>query len=490
MDVEITPNFFSVTFVDLQDYLIKCKNEEVSPKGKVTVIPLTVNKKVSEIKRILDSVAFKQFYITDRDDSMLLELIAYINSFRAVIDEVSDGNGGTMQKLRYRTDVYSFNGIGYDDLMIACLLGYYNRFNNTAALIKHLYNTSKSIIALQNNKDGFTLSYKFNSRYKYNNDGFYNDPNITLLRKYKLPYVTVDVMKVFALDKVMKSLKQTSINLQWHELLDFELPALEEDERIYYIHRGSHYKTMPIEEMNDLVDTWDRYILDRHIPEFLYYNKNDVFIGCEIVRQKIEDIRTRYNSSNEYGINLLSSSRSNIADKLISKFYAQYTGLHYKAFSDLRTIRTALGFKKIIFDYIKFDTPQLQEFLADMKTITIYKTSKDEFSREFEFYGTKYTIAVGGIHSIDLPRVLISKRDGKRPFKFVHFDITSFYPSIMIVNKICPKHLNVNAFIKLLTWIRDTRIHEKHNGSAVVAEILKIVINAIYGKLGKFSMLN
>ena len=43
---------------------------------------------------------------------------------------------------------------------------------------------------------------------------------------------------------------------------------------------------------------------------------------------------------------------------------------------------------------------------------------KDDFCREIEFYGTKYTIAAGGIHSIDPPRLLKSGKD----FSYVHHD--------------------------------------------------------------------
>ena len=67
--------------------------------------------------------------------------------------------------------------------------------------------------------------------------------------KFKLPFVGVDVMKIFALNKagsyndsqtgekkyIPKGLKQTSINLQWFELLEYELPPIcEKDAELYY----------------------------------------------------------------------------------------------------------------------------------------------------------------------------------------------------------------------------------------------------------------
>lgn len=140
----------------------------------------------------------------------------------------------------------------------------------------------------------------------------------------------------------------------------------------------------------------------------LYYNKNDVFLVCEIVRQKPDEIKLRYSVTHAFGVNVLCSARANIADKLTLKFYSDMSGLHKKQFEKGRTERHRLSFKKIIFPHIKFKTKQLQDFLEEIKQVSIYRTNKDAFSREIEFYGTKYTIATGGIHSIDRPRVCMS----------------------------------------------------------------------------------
>jgi len=53
-----------------------------------------------------------------------------------------------------------------------------------------------------------------------------------------------------------------------------------------------------------------------------------------------------------------------------------------------------------------------------MKTVSVYHTTKDAFSRTVEFYGTTYTLATGGIHSVDPPRLCIS--DDK--YVYLHHD--------------------------------------------------------------------
>ena len=485
VDIEIFPNLFSVTFVDLKSYLDTfrdCVDKKGRPKA------LTECLTVAEIKRRLDTVKSDIFYISDTDDSQLLELVSYINQMEARYNTVTTSDGNVTQEA-VRTDLFGFNTQGYDDYMIKGFLMHFNRFDTTKELIKYLYELSKKIISLQNDKDAF-----------------FNDKDIELLRSYRLPYATVDLQKVFALHaagvnidknsgeriKFGKSLKQTSINLKWHELLDFTLPPIDEEEANTYWRKKHNYKNLSLDELNQLIDNdFDRYVLPKYIKPMLYYNKNDVFLCCEIIRQKPDEVKLRYSLSNAFNLNLLSCSRANIADKLLAKFYSELSGLNKKQFEKLRTERTKLSFNKIIFSHIKFQTKQLQDMLSEMKKITIYRTNKDSFNKTVDFYGTTYTLATGGIHSVDKPGVFKSTDN----YTYIHYDIGSFYPSTMVAYNIAPKHLNQKVFTKMVDYFRTTRLKCKHTSdeekmlitgvpNKLSAEALKIVINAIYGKFG------
>jgi len=478
MDVEIFPNLFSVTFVDVQDYMktfADCNGA------------LTENISVAEIKSRLNSIKSKIFWISDKNDSQLLELAAFINGLQAYYDTKTDDEGKVYQ-IPVRTDLFGFNNQGYDDLMIKGFMMHFNRFDTTKALIKYLYNLSKKIIDLQNDKETF-----------------YNDKEIDLLRHYRLPYATVDLQQVYGLhsasvvvdkegnrNKFGKSLKQTSINLKWHELLDFKLPPIDEEEYEAYWKYNEHYRGMSLAQINELVtNDFDRYILPKYIEPMLYYNKNDVFLVCEIARQKPDEIKLRYAISSAFNINVLCSARANIADKLTTTFYAKLSGLQPKQFEKLRTERTRLSFNKIIFPHIRFKTKELQDLLEDMKKVYVYHTTKDDFCREITFYGTTYTLACGGIHTKDVPVILKSNDE----YTYIHFDYNSYYPSIMISYEISPKHLIKKIFVDMVRFFRDTRVKCKHTKDSdgfviegvpnkIAAEALKIVINSIYGKFG------
>lgn len=489
-DVEILPNFLSVTFVDMRDYFnifADCVNEKGKP------IPLTEKLPVKEIKARLAVAKHDAFYITDKDDSQLFPLINYIQNTAVKI----------INDTQVRTDLFGYNNASYDNLMMAAILANCMRFDNVKDFIYNLYLISKKIISLQDNPDLAKRDYVINS-----------------LRKFKLPYTSIDVMKVFALNKVgsmtdkngktvyiPKGLKQVSINLKWYELLEYTMPPITEKDKHFYDtfkdDLGNSYKGMTVEELNQVVKVWDRFILEEYIPEMMHYNLNDVFIVAEMARLFPDEIKLRYSLSSSYKVNLLSSSRSNIANILFEKFYSEFSGLHPSQWKGQKTIRTTMAFNKVIFPIIKFKTKYMQDYLERIRNVKVTRTNKDSFEETIQIGNLKYTMATGGLHSQDPPRALYSKHEfmtsstGEQTltpdsYTYIHWDIASFYPSIMAVYHVAPKHLIEDIFAKLVKYFRDTRVKAKHSKEdfidgippKLLAEAFKIVINSIYGKFG------
>lgn len=489
LDVEILRNFFSITIISLNDYLTIFK-DCVDDKGKP--IPLVQKLTVEEIKNRLDKVKTDAFYITAEDDNQLLTMVGYFNSMR------NEMNKGTP------INIYSYNGLAYDNLMIAVFLMNVTRFDTTKELINHLYEFSKKIIRLQDDKDKL-----------------YNDFQISMARKFKLPYVDLDVMKIFALNKAgvridkdtgerkatPKGLKQTSINLQWYELLEYELPPIC-DKDIHFYQKDNNYKGYNADKINRLIDKWDRFIIDEYIPDMMYYNKNDVFIVCEIVRLNPDEIRSRFSVSFVYKVNVLNSSRSNMADILFEKFYSERSGLRPDQWKGKKTERRGMKLGKIIFPCIEFETNDLKRLLDKIKNTTLYRVSKDDFNENVNIGNINYNLATGGLHSQDIPMEIWSnsnyglngtiavpftgEQNGNDNFVITHFDVASYYPSIMCEYDVAPAHMVKHVFSNLIRWMRDTRVEVKHTQEAIIngipkdvlALVLKIVINSIYGKFG------
>ena len=161
----------------------------------------------------------------------------------------------------------------------------------------------------------------------------------------------------------------------------------------------------------------------------------------------------------------------------------------------------------------------LKEIAPKYPNLKYLKTNNDSGWFEITLNKLTYTIATGGLHTQDIPRELKSKliyiddsstgsctksdtanttiwdKITDDSYIYVHWDIASFYPSIMDVYKIAPAHLNEGVFVKLIHWLKETRVTAKHSKEEYIdgipkdtlAQVLKIVINSIYGKLGIFN---
>lgn len=449
-DIEVTRNYFGVCFVDLNHYLEVFKD---CVDDKQEAIPLIDKISVAEIKNRLATVRRYRFSIFEDDDSELYPLLNW---------------------LQYQADYFGYNNNKYDRLMLSALLMYYNQFDKPSKLIEFLYDTSQRIIR---NSD---------------NDVLWQDSFTNMLMKNRLNFRDLDLFQIFRLDHFHKSLKQTSINIKWYNLLEYHMPPISELDVNYY-YRLTENRGLSIEQLNRLYrNSFERYLHPAWKKEMEEYNDNDVFICCELVRMNQEEIRLRYMISKEYEINVLSASRSTIADKVIVKLYSKFTGFHPKRFIDTKTIRRKIEVSEILSDKIQFSSPQLNDLLQSLHSLVL-RGEKGEFERTFTYAGTSYTLATGGLHSNEIPAIYVA--NDKQTI--VDRDVTSYYPNLIRSLKVCQKHLNPKAWFRIADTIVDERTEHKHlakdKSLSLIQQIkhftaaacLKIVANAgIFGKMG------
>lgn len=449
-DIEVTRNYFGVCFVDLNHYLEVFKD---CVDDKQEAIPLIDKISVAEIKNRLATVRRYRFSIFEDDDSELYPLLNW---------------------LQYQADYFGYNNNKYDRLMLSALLMYYNQFDKPSKLIEFLYDTSQRIIR---NSD---------------NDVLWQDSFTNMLTKNRLNFRDLDLFQIFRLDHFHKSLKQTSINIKWYNLLEYHMPPISELDVNYY-YRLTENRGLSIEQLNRLYrNSFERYLHPAWKKEMEEYNDNDVFICCELVRMNQEEIRLRYMISKEYEINVLSASRSTIADKVIVKLYSKFTGFHPKRFIDTKTIRRKIEVSEILSDKIQFSSPQLNDLLQSLHSLVL-RGEKGEFERTFTYAGTSYTLATGGLHSNEIPAIYVA--NDKQTI--VDRDVASYYPNLIRSLKVCQKHLNPKAWFRIVDTIVDERLEHKHLAKdkslnliqrmkhTTAAACLKIVANAgIFGKMG------
>jgi hypothetical protein len=419
-DWEVFPNYALAIFVDVSDYF-KIRDE------------MPENLTASEFEEIIRTAKRIVFHIGFGVND-IPQLIAFVN--RNII-------------------LGSFNGLDYDDVLLKACIANLNNWKTLAYSNKKLYELSKRIVSNSRNE-------------------IYNDDVVNTYKRMRTYFLSVDVQKVFALNKAKKSLKQTLINVKWYNIEDYVMPEPTDEEIFNY----EGYELDLISKGKLL--HWDRTIYPHHTDGIFWYCLNDTLGTCEIMYQNRAEINLRFDIFKEYGVNVLSSSRSNIADKLFGKFYCEASGIDYWAYSKGRTYRSQIAIVECIPYNIIFKSKEFIALLEELKTSIIVNT-KGELNFKTKLGDVEYQMGTGGLHSVDRPAKFIADSE----YRLIDADVTSYYPNIVRNLKIAPAHLDADTFINTTSGIIDARIEAKHKKIKVKAEALKIVINVgVFGKMG------
>lgn len=100
------------------------------------------------------------------------------------------------------------------------------------------------------------------------------------------------------------------------------------------------------------------------------------------------------------------------------------------------------------------------------------------------FGGKTYKLGLGGIHSVDKEQQSVYKSN--EDYMILDADVTSFYPMSIILNNICPEHLDLETFKKTLEQALEDRKNakKKKKESLIYAALeygLKIGLNSVFG---------
>ena len=236
------------------------------------------------------------------------------------------------------------------------------------------------------------------------------------------------------------------------------------------------------------------HIKAEQVSDILSYNRNDVEITLQLLREIAGKIEMRDNLSKLFKTKLHSASDSAIAKILLNKWYQEQSGMsdsEFKEFRYSKTEREDLRMADLIHDYVQFQTPELREFLYNLRNKVIVKAStsptRDQYYCDIptlEFRGIRYSIGLGGIHTEDKHLVWNAKGDEI----LLDADVASQYPTAILHNELCPEHLDKDTFLPLFRDIVDKRLYHKSKkkedpSHEVIQQGLKITINTVYGLL-------
>ena len=235
--------------------------------------------------------------------------------------------------------------------------------------------------------------------------------------------------------------------------------------------------TMQYKNVQEFVADWQADLPEDQIDSMIEYNINDVNSTEELLNRCKKDVDLRLAIEDEYGVRVLSKDGVNIGMKILTQKYLEKTGQTWYDIKDLRSPMDVIPLNKVILPFIKYDSPILQKVLDDMKS-QIVSPGRKGYENKFIFEGLRYSVGVGGIHSVNDPEIVIPKEDEM----LIDIDVASLYPSMLIEYGFYPKHLGPE-FLEVYRQIKDERIEAKHNGNKVKNETLKLALNGLSGNL-------
>ena len=264
--------------------------------------------------------------------------------------------------------------------------------------------------------------------------------------KYQIWFDTFDILTMLYSNKLRVGLKEIQVTMQYPNVQEFVCDWT---------------KPLPLEDFDSMID----------------YNINDIESTSELLNRCKKDVDLRIAIEDEYGVRVLSKDGVNIGMKILTQKYLEKTGLTWQDSKDLRSPMSVIPLKDVILPFIKYDSPILQRVLDDMKN-QIVSPGRKGYENKFVFNNLRYSVGVGGIHSVNSPEIIIPRDDEM----LIDIDVASLYPSMLIEYEFYPKHLG-KEFLEVYKQIKDERIEAKHNGDKVKNETLKLALNGLSGNL-------
>ena len=236
--------------------------------------------------------------------------------------------------------------------------------------------------------------------------------------------------------------------------------------------------TMHYKNVQEYSGSFDLPIEDSDIDEMIAYNINDVESTTDLLSRLEEDIKLRLYIEDEYGIPCLSFDGVKIGESILAKLYCEKTGIDIKELKKNQEPVDGIKLKDVIFPFIQYKNPKLQDVLEDMKKQVVDSHERKGYEKKFVLSNLGYSVGVGGLHSINKPGIFHPNEN-----EYIgHSDVASMYPSLLIKYNLTPSRVG-KEFLQVYTDVYNDRIYAKHNRQKLKDKTLKLALNAVTGKM-------
>ena len=321
-----------------------------------------------------------------------------------------------------------YNNHHYDDTLVNYIVDYCSLLEQKHYVIatQSIFNLSQTIIS---SEDGSIERYK---RWKY--------------AKY---FDSMDLLTMMFSSKLRVGLKEMQLTMRYHNVLEYD-------------------------------GNFNDYVNPNDYQKIIEYNINDVESTTNLLQRLANkgEIDLRLFIEEEYGFNALSMDSVKFGETILAKKVCEELHIDKRQLETMRSPMDNVPLKDVILPFIQYKNPKLQSVLEDMKKQVVSSKERKSYENKFVISNTRYSIGVGGIHSINTPRIYVPKND-----EYIgHLDVASMYPSFIVQYGWFPTHLG-KAGLDVYIQLYIERLQAKHSGQKLKNLALKLVLNSVTGKM-------
>lgn len=252
-----------------------------------------------------------------------------------------------------------------------------------------------------------------------------------------------------------------------------------------------------VQRMQDLPFPPETILSNEQAQIVRWYCINSDLPATKVLLEALtEQLSLRESMSYQYGMDLRSKSDAQVAESVIGAEIKRITSRR----PQVPEIEAGTAYRYKVPAFLRFDSP-LMNWALDIIRNTDYVVSdyggvylpEAISGLSLRISGGDYRIGNGGLHSSESKVAHIADAT----FRILDRDVESFYPRIILNQRLFPKHLG-EVFLEVYQEIVDRRVQAKRMqkqckesgdkaGEArwkVEQESLKITINGSFGKLG------
>jgi hypothetical protein len=230
---------------------------------------------------------------------------------------------------------------------------------------------------------------------------------------------------------------------------------------------------MRMNDIEDLPFEPETFLTHDEMTILVDYQKHDVIATHKFYLESINALEFRAILSQKYDRNFMNHNDTKIGkDYFIMEL--EKVGIPTRSNGKLRqTHRDYIDLCDVIFPYIRFEHPEFNRILSEIKSTRITET-KGSMKWSALISGFSYDLGLGGIHGSVSGQTILANDD----YEILDLDFASWYPHLSFKNNVYPEHLSPK-FCEIYQDVYNQR--KTHAKGSPENAMMKLALNGVYG---------